>query len=519
MRFFVARSDLQLGLPKSNSRNAQIKTYTSPLALEKWFLESLRKLGKIVFLNKKSIQKEEIKTIAKSPESIFLSFRGRNGFANLTEIPKRVLRLSHCDFLLPESFFSFKDFLPAQVDLVSTIFEKKKIKNCLGNSSPEIGVFTPKVDTDFFCLPDKRQIILARKRRGLTEDQIHIVYAGRWIVSKGLAQLIRILSIWPLPKVVITFVGNFEPEFPIHYAVGNHRTFAEFLKQECISQISQGKINFETTKTAASLRDLFWSANLFINPSVHADENFGITPRQAAACGVPVLTTNFCGLRSLAESMPWGGVNTYPTLHGSRFSLRQFYQLIICAITKSESYSAREYRRAILRECDPQLSQNNLAKAIQCLKKIPLKSSSEIKGIKRRFNRKVCLEANEKIVDAFFFPARNIQSGCYMYGSSQINSSLMALQGVYSAIDSPLKVDSGSSWRGFFRIGIWKEEKMLLEFGYPGPRMFRFQDKRWKDLITCAYLEGTNEWVFTPKNKEQINIVQELVDFGYLVLD
>ena len=53
MRFFVARSDLQLGLPKSNSRNAQIKTYTSPLALEKWFLESLRKLGKIVFLNKK----------------------------------------------------------------------------------------------------------------------------------------------------------------------------------------------------------------------------------------------------------------------------------------------------------------------------------------------------------------------------------------------------------------------------------------------------------------------------------
>lgn len=520
MRFFALSEDLKLKFSTCrNGKNYEVKTYTSPMALKNWFFDCIRKFGEIIPLDEKLEKEVEVASVFKSPENIFLNVFGMNDPSHLEKIPKRTLRLSHCSFLVPDTLFSFKDFLPAQVDLVSTHFEMERIKICLGKAAPEIGVFTPKVDTDFFCLPDKRQRLIAREKKGLSKDQIHVVYAGRWIATKGIPQLIRALDIWPLPRVVVTLVGNFEPKFSIQHAVGNHLTFANFLKQEFLSQISRDWLCFQPTKKPEALRELFWSADLFVNPSIHSDENFGITPREAASCGVPVITTNFCGLRPLANNMPWGGVNTYPTIHGSRFSLRQFHRLFSRAISECKSYPPQEYRKAILKECNLQISQNDLVRAIQLLRKFPLKSYEEIKNIKQNFKQKVFLEANEKIVKDFFISKKDIPQWCYMYGSGPSHPGFKSLQGIYSAIEEPPKVERGSSWRGFFRIGFWEEERTLIEFGFPGPRMHRYKDKSWDTLIACSHPAEINEWIIIPENKEQVSIVQELVDYGYLIPD
>ena len=368
-------------------------------------------------------------------------------------------------------------------------------------------------------MPDTSQRLLARKKRGLLENQIHIVYAGRWIVDKGIPQLIRALDIWPLSGAVVTLVGNFEPEFLIHHALGNHSLFANFLEDEYVSRISRDWLCFQPTQDAVLLRELFWSADLFVNPSIHADENFGITPREAASCGVPVLTTNFCGLRPLADKMPWGGIDTYPTRHGSRFSLLQFRRLIDRALLESKLYPPEGYRKAILKECNLHNSRNDLARALEQLRKLPLKSNEEAKKFKQSVKRILFKEASEKIVKSLIFPEKNIPSGCYMYGSGPTHPAFKSLQGVFSAIEDTPVVQKGSSWRGFFRIGFYKEEKAIIEFGFPGPRMHHYKEKSWNILIACIHQDSQNEWVLIPQTKEQIRMVQELVEYGYLIPD
>ena len=295
--------------------------------------------------------------------------------------------------------------------------------------------------------------------------------------------------------------------------------FADFLKQEYLCHTSRSWFCLEPTMKPEALRELFWSADLFVNPSIHADENFGITPREAATCGLPILTTNFCGLRPLADKMPWGGVPTYPTLYGSRFSLRQFHRLLSRAISECKSHASLEYRKAILEECNAQACQDGLARAIQRLKGLSLLSYDEVKKMEQNFKRKILLEADEKIVQAFFIPKKDAPRGSYMYGSGPLHSGFQLLQGVYSAIEAPPRVERGSVWRGFFRIGFYENEKALVEFGFPGPRMRRYKKRDWDSLISCSHPAETHEWKIIPKNKEQANIVQELVDCGYIVPD
>ena len=305
MRFFAVSNSLQTGFSKLKSNENEIKTYTSPLLLEDWFFNCLRRFGRITFLDEDSIKKECNLAAFKSPDAIFLSLYGKeNSPPSLDDVPLRTLRLAHSSFLIPDTLFSLNDFSAAQVNLVSTSFEKERLRSCLGKAAPNLAVFTPRVNASLFYPPDKKQRMLARKKLAIN-DNIHIIYAGRWIANKGISQLIRTLNLWPLSGLVVTFVGNFEREFLLHHALGNHSTFPLFLEQECLSRAHKSRFRFQPARYGASLRELFWSADLFVNPSVNADENFGITPREAALCGVPVVTTNFCGLRPLAENLPY----------------------------------------------------------------------------------------------------------------------------------------------------------------------------------------------------------------------
>ena len=520
MRFFAVSKNLQTDFSRLKRQENEIKTYTSPLLLEDWFFNCFRKFGKITFLDKESVKKERNLAALKSPDAIFLSLHGRkNSLPGLDDIPLRTLRLAHSSFLIPDSLFSLDDFSAAQVNLVSTSFEKERLYSCLGKAAPNLSVFTPRVEADFFHPPDKKQRLLARKKLGLNNGCIHIIYAGRWIANKGIPQLIRTLSLWPLSGTVVTFVGNFEREFLLHHALGNHSTFPLFLEYECLSHAHKSRFRFESARDNFSLRELFWSADLFVNPSINADENFGITPREAALCGVPVVTTNFCGLRPLADNLPWGGVDTYPTLYGLRFSLRQLRRLIGEALSRSPLYSPQEYRKAVLKECNPRKSLDELAKAIDFVKRVPVKSAKDINRMRHNIKRRIFQEASEKIVKSLITPFKDIPAGCFMYGSGPTHPAFKTMQGVFSICENAPRVTKGSIWRGFSRISLCKEEKAVVDFSFPGPRMRYYRQSRWRNLLGCCHQTPASDWVFIPSNKEQIRMIEELVEYGYLVPD
>ena len=96
---------------------------------------------------------------------------------------------------------------------------------------------------------------------------------------------------------------------------------------------------------------------------------------------------------------------------------------------------------------------------------------------------------------------------------------LTAIQALYTTFDETPKVVQNNCYRGFWRVAIWKEEKALVEFGFPGPRVKRFNQKEWETLTACAVQENKEEVVFNPTSELEIELITTLVQLGYLIPD
>ena len=276
-------------------------------------------------------------------------------------------------------------------------------------------------------------------------------------------------------------------------------------------------LRLQQAKNKRELRDLFWSADLFVNPSIQPDENFGTTPREAMACGLPLVTTNFCGLRPLADNMPWGGVDTYPTIYGSRFSLRQLRGLLKKAIDQRNLLTGQECRNFVVKESNPKILKDNLRQAVEYLRKKPVQVARSIEDAELSTKQQLFKSVDGKIFKYFVDAQRELINGAYVYGDGPAHYAFPVVQGIYSAMSTPPKVEKNSICRGFFRIALWDKERAVVEFGYPGPRIRRYPKRLWNPLFRCSRCLKNDEYVIVPKSKEQAVMVQELVDLGYLV--
>ncbi len=519
MRFYILEKDYLDAFSKNKKCFLKVNQATAVLAYKRWFFSCLKQLGRIVLL-KGRLEEKKIKAILGRADAILVSVHLLLE-RNLTyRVPHRFLWLTLGSLLLPEHILYLRRLPSAQVNLVSTQFQLGRLRSCLGGLAPEMAVFSNRVDTDYYTIPNQGQRLMARKKQGIREGQLHIVYAGRWIVTKGICQLIRALDIWPVSNnIVLTLAGNIEEEFGLVFSFAQHKTFSHFFNEEILRNKPRPWLRFQQAKDKQGLRELFWSADLFVNLSIQPDENFGVTPRQAMACGLPLVTTNFCGLRSLADNMPWKGIDTYPTLFGSRFSLKQFRGILQRAIRERNLLSNQEYRDFIIKECHPEMAKENLKNAVEYLVNTPAEVALNIDSAERNIKRRMLNSVDARTFKYFTDTRIGLGGGAYVYGDGPSNYAFPIVQAIYSTRGAPPKVEKNSRWRGFFRIAFWDEEKALMEFGYPGPRIRRYPKKLWSTLKRCAHCLRQDEYVLVPKEQEQIAIIQELVDLGYLVSD
>lgn len=518
MKFYILKHDYETSFKKENNNSFSVYQGTAVIRYKKWFFECLRQYGKIVTLDER-FKKEKLCHLLNKPDAIFVSVHGGLNRPEYYRVPRRMLELSLGTLLVsPEDLYTAKHLPSAQVLLVSTDFQIKKLESIFNNLMPRMYAFSNKVDTNFFIPPDKKQKALARRKQGIKEEQIHIIYAGRWIVTKGICQLIRTLDIWPIPNIVLTLAGNIEENFKLAYSFARHNNFSDFLDNE-IFQKKRNWLRFQPAKNKENLRELFWSGDLFVNPSIQPDEDFGVTPREAVSCGLPIVTSNFGGLNPLAEGMPWKGLDTYPTLFGSRFSLKQFHHLLRFAVEKHRYYYSEDYRKIILNEYTPEIGKKNLRLAIEYLKNKAPENPINVKIIERKVKKQLFNVVNERAFKLFINSRQKLPAGSYIYGDGPLHHTFPMVQGIYSALNSPPMVERHTRWRGFFRISMWEQERALVEFGFPGPRIRHYSKKLWDSLQKCSHLTKSNDYVIIPVNKLQISQIQELVNLGYLVSD
>jgi len=517
MKFYIFKQDYESISRQKNNATCRLNEGTAVIRYKQWFFECIGEFGEIITLDE-NIEIKQLASFLNKPDAIFISVHCFLNNPRFNKVPRRMLRLAlGAALYLPEELYTFKYLPSAQVNLLSTDFQIDRLKLMFSDLMPRMYSFPSNVDIDYFVPANKQQKKLARKKYGLKDRQIHLLYAGRLIITKGICQLIRVLDLWPMHNIVLTLAGNIEPDNKLAYSSADHKTFSDYLDNE-ILQKKRSWLRIISAKNKEDLRELFWSADLFVNPSVHPDENFGVTPREAASCGLPIVTTNFAGLCPLAQSMPWKGLDTYPTISGPRFSLIGLYHLLQVAIKDYKRYSPGDYRKSIINNCDHAIAKNNLKLAIEYLKTKPAEkpiNTDVISKVKQRLLNVVDQRALELLLN----PKQKLPAGSYVYGDGPFHPVFPIVQGLYSAVSAPPLVEKHTKWRGFFRISMWEQERALVEFGFPGLRIKRYSKKMWNTLGKCVGLTKSNDCQIIPRDAVQVSQVQELVDLGYLVSD
>ena len=523
MRFYAFKRDLDFPpLTQKTGGGVSLDSDTSVRKLKAHFFECVRSLGELIPVDE-GLSHAELASIFQQPDAVLAQVHRFMESPSSYAVPKRTLAHSLGDFLLPEILYRFVlTHRTNTVYLVTTAHQKARVEEHLGAAAPSMAVVTPKLDETLFCPPTPGERRAARSALGLSEQDVHIVYAGRWLATKGICQVLRALRMWPIANVKTTLVGSFERMFPIQIASASHFTFPHFFQREFIAGRQGERLRMCGPLAGENLRNMLWSADLFVYPSVHEDENFGMAPREAVLCGVPVVVADFCGLHPLMSLMPWGGVATYPTLSGPRYSVWQLRRTIAEAV-RARGWNPATCATAVRDECNPEVSRSNVRTAVESLLKAPLGEPIDMREAEKKGRNELFRYADGKVVMAFAEQKKEVPDGAFVDGTGgptdQTRQLLQATQGFYTTVDKAPIVEASSRLRGFFRTGLWREERAIVEFGFPGPRMKHYDPRTWGSLVSCVTTEKRMGMTLRPKNKTQIALAQELVDLGYLVPD
>jgi hypothetical protein len=356
----------------------------------------------------------------------------------------------------------------------------------------------------------------------------HLLYAGRWIANKGVLQTARAMRVWDVGVTSFETVGQFEPDFPISQSGGGHFNFPTFLRREFVDRDSPAKLIQSPSLPAKALASSYRKAAAFAYLSFHEDENYGMAPREAAACGAIPIVTDWCGLGEFGQKAIGGLVRTWPTLGGIRYSLKEASGELarVMAWTSVEKEHASAFNHDLVAtECSGRDSEAQMATAVATLLDLP--TAPPPHGGWRCPSRLNQLIAHGP---STFGKARCdisafCQEGLYVEGLGWGNQDhseadlLTAIQALYTTWPAVPVLKPGVRLHGFWRVAPWQQERALIEFGFPGPRFLRFSEHDWRMVAASAVPAGAGDFAFEVRDTEAVEVFQRAVELGYLVPD
>lgn len=520
-KFLVHIDDFDISVfSKKKLIEQKLTSSTSVNKLKFDFFLLLSNIGKLIQIES-TFSKSDIETLCKGKNVIYAAVHG-----NPPEgVTCKFLSHSLGGFMVTGGFLGGWEFRKATMNIVTSEKQKNQMEKSLKVACPNITVVTPAISSDNFHIPSKKESPIKDKNN----NRFDLIYAGRLISNKGIAQLVRAINLWPSHNTQLTLVGDFEQDFFIYQSNAYHATFQDFFKREIIDKSPNVTIKMHSAVASKKLKQFYWNSDCFVYPSFHEDENFGLAPREAMLCAIPAVVTDFCGLGQLNGSKG-KIVKTYPTLGGVRYSLLELNKKIDAIRNWSDNErenNCEENISFIKEECNQEKALHSLKKAIEKLNDTN-NDSAPTGGWRSKERFESLVEKN----NAFFKKAmknkdKPIPHGLYVDGTGSVPDGkwfseadfMQSIQSIYTTLSKTPKVKKGEFYRGFWRIALWEQEQSLIEFGFPGPRVKRYTGKDWNILFASSAIEKDKEVVFIPKLKNQIVLIQELIDLGYLVPD
>lgn len=525
MKFLVHINDFNLQTAFSQLHEPfLLNSATSVNQLKLDYFKLLSQAGSLLQVSDE-IQTEEWQNLCRQDDVIFSSFHEEP----IHGAGCRFLKHSLGSLMVVGGYLGGWEFRDSSCNLVTSKKQALQLRSGLAAACPNLGILVPSLNTDLFRLPTKNEKYAAREAFKVNRHDFHLVYAGRIISNKGLVQMVRALNLWPIDKARLSVVGSYEPDFLIHNSNTYHTTFFDFINRELFQRSPNLCIHSISARPKNELMSFYWSSDCFLYPSFHEDENFGIAPREAILCGLPAVVTDFCGLGELAECKTQV-LKTYPTLSGIRYSLHELRQKIykIKQLNERQKEENQVFNSEfVANECDQNGALNSLKIATGELLK---KSSGDPPAggwrSKDRIDRWAAI-GPESFKYAIDLRGTHPPDGLFVDGSGFPENNewysdthfQKAIHSFYTTIPQAPKVKKGENYRGFWRIALWPEEKALVEFGYPGPRLMRFKERDWENLVSSAKEAELGEVVFSPVSSKSNSLLQLLIEYGYLVPD
>jgi glycosyltransferase involved in cell wall biosynthesis len=181
----------------------------------------------------------------------------------------------------------------------------------------------------FLPRPNKREL---RQKYGVPSDAFVMIYAGRISIQKNCHMLLGVLreARRKNPNVHLVVVGFFDDFYIAEFSSRpppDSRT--EFMRLVEAFDLSRNVTILEHQSDASKYAELLALADVGINLTTLVSENFGYTAVEMQACGLPVVGTDWAGLRdSIVHGETGFRVETTLSDYGSRVNVRRVVEYV-----------------------------------------------------------------------------------------------------------------------------------------------------------------------------------------------
>jgi glycosyltransferase involved in cell wall biosynthesis len=138
-----------------------------------------------------------------------------------------------------------------------------------------------------------------RENLGFAPDEKMVLYAGRVTIEKNVHTLLKVFRVVldAVPDARLVIAGR-EDSIPfIEFGVVPLDIKRWLLRLAASLGLNDRQVTFAGHRARHDLRALYSAADVFVNLTLHHDENFGLAQVEAMACGLPVVGTTWGGLK------------------------------------------------------------------------------------------------------------------------------------------------------------------------------------------------------------------------------
>ncbi len=152
------------------------------------------------------------------------------------------------------------------------------------------------IDCELFYRRSVKQELL-RKKYGIPEYDRLIFYAGRISLQKNLHILIRMFEDIIKEKEATLCIAGVSDQTPLKEFGICGDDYADKLEKMISNKGLTDKVRFIGYLDDNALAEMYSISDLFVNPTLHYDENFGFSQVEAQSCGLPVVASKWGGIK------------------------------------------------------------------------------------------------------------------------------------------------------------------------------------------------------------------------------